>query len=310
MGELGIELNIVSLVTIKTNEAQEVAQARAEIKQLNVRFNALLVRINALSVSASDNEIISLYTEYEVLCKTQEGQVVRFKASGLLRHEEVKADLQEGMDKRLLIARKLIDLLKKIKDLALRSSAANKLAQSLVGAEKVMKEAGLAGRGNLTEITREFLEICQVLGLELDSTLSSQLAAIAQLNQKDRESSSFSKDELSFELLSMFQRYDSSRQIWELIAQWEKERNKLLEQAAEIKQKEKLEARRLEEKREGDRIYQRKVKKEKEVMDLAARATEFRKGVSLNYFDLVDAEVQHELIVLELCRLQKQEALS
>jgi hypothetical protein len=294
-------------VIVQINKGNnEVVQVKAKVVQVEVKFDNLLIRINALSVSSSDSEFIALYGEFEVLVQEQDGLVLQVKASGQLQDAEIKESLQEGINKRLLIARKLIGRLREIKDSALRALAAQKLGKVLAGTDRTLDEAGLAGRGNLTEITREFLETCQALGIELESTLSSQLAAIAQLNQKDKEPSSLSKDELSFELLSIFQKYDSSQKIWELIAQWEKEREKMLEEAEEEKQKERLEEARLEEKRKEEKQNREEVENKKHEVVLALKGTEYKKQTAVDYIKRIEAEIAENLFVIELEHLKRK----
>ena len=101
-------------------------------------------------------------------------------------------------------------------------------------------------------------------------------------------------------------KYDSGKQMWEFIAELEQERKELAEEAAEKKQKEKLEEKRMEAKREEERIAQKKIKERKGDVNLAAKATEYKKQLATSYFDRIDAEIQHGLIEIELKELQKK----
>jgi hypothetical protein len=279
-----------SLVKLGENQIQ-LGEARSTIADMNIRLNAILVKAETAN---TDGDIFSVVVEFEIECKTEDGKIIKLKGSGVLKDAEVKAGVDDLMEKRMAVMHKLKELLKRIKDKQTLHDVANRLHKIAKNTKQVISELGLKGKEKLAEITLAFERTCQELGVNLTGKLSgSGIAA----NDEDRESPYGGN--LPPELLSVLRGDDYTQKIWAIFDQEKKDEDRMNKEAEERHQKERLIEKRSSERLEKEKIAQARIRDAKQLVDLSLRSAENREATALNQQGKTDARVAKELLKLD-----------
>lgn len=289
---------------------QLLFQAREKVQKLNSHLDALLLRIRDLHSSTTDNERLSLYREFEDLCRSRKELIDELKASGFFQNEELRVNLRLGARIRVQITAKLTNLLGSFKDARLRGLAAGLLAKTL--ADFALEfDAAFVLQIELDRLTEEFARTCSELEIVFETDAPSGSGsgggAYVSFSTSGSVDTGTSRDGLSYALLEIFQEHDPTKVILQIIEETHRIERELMEEAAERKQQERLLEVRLEEKAEDEREEQEQVRQERHAAALAAAAAEYRQQNAVGYFDEIDAEINRALIELDLRRLQMQE---
>lgn len=259
--------------------AQLLLAAKENVQKLNLRFDALLLRIRDFRPSTTDNERLSLYHEFEALCRSRRELILEFKASGVYQNDELRANLRLGARIRVQITAKLTNLLGSFKDARLRGLAAGLLAKTI--ADFVVEfDAGLVLQVEIDQLNEEYARTCSELEVvfETDAPSGSGSGGSSHLSLSTSGSvdTGTPRDGLSYALLEIFQENDPAKVILQIIEETHQIERELMEEAAERDQQQRLLEVRLEEKAEDEREEQEQVRQERHDAILAAAAAEYR----------------------------------
>ncbi len=231
---------------------QLLAAARTKVQGLNAGLDTLLLRIRDLRSSATDNERLSLYKEFEALCRSRRELIAEFKAAGLFQNDELRTNLRLGARIRVQITAKLTNLLGSFKDARLRGLAAGILAKTLADFAAEF-DAAFVLQIELDRLTEEFARTCGELEIdfETEASSSSYSGGSSGLSLPDPAAlgPAAARDGLSYALLELFQEYDPAGAIRQIIEETHEVERELMEAAADRRQEEILLEARLEEKR-------------------------------------------------------------
>ena len=292
----GFEITPINPNAISADQGSAVQK---KLTLINARFDGLIVRAD--SALTSDSQISSLYVEFELLCKDQNGVVVRIKGSALLQRGDIRVLLQQGVNKRIVLIRKLKALLRQIKSRKLQANSARKLAKGIISTKELIDAAGLEGGRELSELAgelnREFITL-------LGSALSGQLESIAKKARSKQAPGSSPEDALAF--LDLLHKYDLGKVVWDVIRENDEAMREIDERAAKRKQKEKASEIRFETRREDEKISRKKIKARKDEIGLAVKTAERKTAQALSYFDQIESQIRENLMKMDLDRLRRK----
>lgn len=292
----GFEVTPINPNAISADQGSAV---KKRLTLINARFDGLIVRAD--SALASGSQISSLYVEFELLCKDQNGVVVRIKGSALLQRGDIRVLLQQGVNKRIVLIRKLKALLRQIKNKKLQASSARKLAKGIISTQQLIDAAGLEGGRELSELAgelnREFIAL-------LGSTLSGQLESIARKAVLKKTPGSSTEDALAF--LDLLHKYDLGDVVGKVIRENNEAMREIDKQAAKRKQKQKVSEKRLKARKDDEKVARKKVKIRKAELGLAVKTAERKTAQAMSYFDEIEAQIQENLMRMDLDRLRRK----
>lgn len=273
------------LLTISSSLVSSGSESDVRTKQLQTQITQV----------ASETELVAVAKQALTLCKTLTSAIKEAKNSGAIVSPGVKKQYSIGLAGNLDLAQSLSDKLSSIKDAGRATDVGHIIIGILLLVAEVVDQVPGNGKIAVTEKAKSFGLKSAKSGIDISSGGADAASSVTSAS-----------DDWFANVLAITQRHDFSRQIWELIVQWNQERDALIERAGEQRQADRLEEARLQDQREDERVEERSRADREEEASLAVTAYQYCQDLAISYFDRVDAEVRSNLAEIELRHVQAQ----
>lgn len=259
-------------------------------------IRALRIRASSFHQLNSVLEMLAVYREYRALVERQD-QAFASLPSG----EALPAEVKDAIEERVALTGELTDGLDEValtRDTQALQEAAQTLARGVVSAQQQIRRYDLPIDQALQEIAAKLVAKCETYSINLPQQLFQALSAVAGQNNSPADPSFSSVDELSYDLLKMFQDTDFRKWFAEYKAEERKQEEKTERTIRQRKQEEALVQKRIETKKETERAFDAKIGNDAKLaehkLNAAKQSIEYAREA-----DITAIQAQVELLKLD-----------